>query len=65
MRNILFLFIFVFLFVTCSKKQEINKVIESENKEIITDHDFFRTIELESDRMFGSDIIKLQTQLKN
>jgi len=65
MRNILFLFVFVSLFITCSKKQEINKVIESENKEMITDHDFSRTIELESDRMNGSDIIKLQTQLKN
>jgi len=65
MRNILYFFILVFLFVTCSKKQEINKVIESENKEIITDQDFSRTIELESDRMFGSDIIKLQTQLES
>jgi hypothetical protein len=65
MRNILFLFIFVFLFITCSKRQEMNKVVESENKEKITDQDFSRTIELESDRMFGSDIIKLQTQLKN
>jgi hypothetical protein len=65
MRNILFLFIFVFFFITCSKKQEINKFIESENKEIITDQAFSRTIELENDRMFGSDIIKLQTQLKN
>jgi len=39
--------ILAFMSITCSKIQKINKFNQSENKEIITDKDFFRTIELE------------------